>query len=50
MIVTVGLSTAFHKYAYESVRPEEAWKAVSKGEAVVDSPDEYVAILMKNST
>jgi hypothetical protein len=46
----VKLSTAFHKYAYESVRPEEAWKAVSKGEAVVDSPEEYVAILMKHST
>jgi len=45
-----SLSTAFHKYAYESVRPEEAWKAVSKGEAVVDSPEEYVAILMKHST
>jgi len=44
------LSTAFHKYAYEPVRPEEAWKAVSKGEAVVDSPEEHVAILMKHST
>jgi hypothetical protein len=33
------LSTAFHEYAYESVRPEEAWKAVSKGEVVVDSPE-----------
>ena len=26
------LSAAFHKYAYESVRPEEARRAVSKGE------------------
>jgi hypothetical protein len=25
-----GLSIAFHKHAYESVPPEEAWKAVSK--------------------
>jgi hypothetical protein len=33
-----------------SVHPEEAWKAVSKGEAVVDSPEEYVAILMNQST
>jgi hypothetical protein len=31
-------------------RPEEARRAVSKGEAVVDSPEEYVAILMKHST
>jgi hypothetical protein len=29
---------------------EEAWRAVSKGEAVVDSPEEYVAILMKHLT
>jgi hypothetical protein len=33
------LSTAFHKYGYDSVRPEEASKAVSKGVAVVDSPE-----------
>jgi hypothetical protein len=26
-----ALSAAFHKYAYESVHPEEARRAVSKG-------------------
>ena len=34
----VTLSAAFHKYAYESVRPEEAQRAVSKGRAVFGSP------------
>jgi hypothetical protein len=28
---TAVLSAAFHKYAYDSVRPEEARRAVSKG-------------------
>jgi len=44
------LSAAFHKYAYDSVCPEEARRAVSKGGVVFDSPGEYVAILVNHST
>ena len=42
------LSGTFHKYAYESVRPEEARRAVSKGRAVFGSPGEYVAIRVES--
>ncbi len=44
------LSAAFHKYAHESVRPEEARRAVSKGGIGIRSPGEYVAVLMNQRT
>jgi hypothetical protein len=44
------LRAAFRKYAYESVDPEEARRAVSKGGRDSGLPKKYVAILMKRST